>query len=73
MNFLTTTAEAVLGLPSTPDFVLGPVSTAARILHALLKARGRWWLITPLVRKVIAARRALRQAWDVVGLERSFP
>ena len=64
----TTIAEAVFGPPSTPDTVPGLVSVAARVLRALLKAHRRWWPTAPSVRKVIAARRAVRQAWDVVGL-----
>ena len=27
------------------------------------------WVNAPMVRKVVAARKAVRQAWDVVGLE----
>ena len=72
VSVLTTAAEAVFRPPSTLDIVPGLVSATARVLHALLKAQRRWWLTAPLVRKVIAARRALRQVWDVVGLERSL-
>ena len=52
--------------------VHGLVRAAARVVYALLKAHRRSWLTAPLVCKVIVARRALRQAWDVVGLERSL-
>ena len=55
-----------------PDTVPGLLFAAARVLHALLKAHRRWWLTAPLVRKVVAARKAVRQAWEVVGLERSL-
>ena len=55
-----------------PDTVPGVVSTTARVLHALLKAHRRWWLTAPLVRKVVAARKAIRQAWEVAWLERSL-
>ena len=48
------------------------MSAAARVLHALLKAHRRWWLTAHLVRKVVAARKAIRQVWEVVGLERSL-
>ena len=48
------------------------MSVAARVLHALLKAHRRWWLTAPLVWKVVAARKAVRQAWEVVGLEQSL-
>ena len=34
--------------------------------------RCSWWLNVPLTRKVVVARKAVRQAWDVVGLERSL-
>ena len=72
VNVLTTTAKALFGPPSTPDSVPGLVSVVAPVLHALLKAHRHWWLNAPLVRKVIAAWKAVRQAWDVVGLERSL-
>ena len=72
MSVLTTAAEAVFGPPSTPDTVPGLVSRAARVLHALLQAHRRLWLNAPLVRKVIATRRAISQAWEVVGLGRSL-
>ena len=72
VNVVTTTVEAVFGPLSTPDAVPSLVSVAARVLHALLKAHRRWWLTAPLVRKVIAARKKVRQAWGVVGLERSL-
>ena len=72
VSVLTTTAKAVFGPPSTPDIVPGLVSTSAQVLHALLKAHRRWWMNAPLVRKVIAARRAVRRVWEVVGLERSL-
>ena len=48
------------------------MSAAARVLHALLKAHRRWWQTAPMVRKVVAAQKAVRQAWDVVGPERSL-
>ena len=72
VDVMTTAVEAVFRPPSTPDTVLGLVSSAANVLHALVKAHPRWWLNAPLVRKVVAARKAVRQVWDVVGLERSF-
>ena len=68
----TTAAESVFGPPGTPDTIPGLVSVAVQALHALLKAHRRLWLTAPLVRKVVAAREAIRQAWDVVGLERSL-
>ena len=71
VSVLTTAAESVFGPPGTLDTVPGLVSAAARVLHALLKAHRRWWLTAPLVRKVVAARKAVRQVWEVVGLDRS--
>ena len=72
VNVLTTAAKSVFGPPNTPDTVPGLVLAAARVLHALLKAHRRWWLTAPLVRKVVAARKAVRQAWEVVGPEQSL-
>ena len=72
VSVLTKAAESVFGRPGTPDTIPGLVSVASRVLHALLKAHRRWWLTMPLVRKVVAARTAMRQAWEVVGLERSL-
>ena len=69
---LTAAPEAAFGPPKTPDTVPGLVSIAAKGLHALLKAHCRWWLNAPLIRKVVAARKTFRQAWEVVGLERSL-
>ena len=69
---LTAAAEAVFGPSNTPDTVPGLVSTAAKVLHVVLKAQRRWWLNAPLIRKVIADRKTIRQAWEVVGLERSL-
>ena len=60
------------GPPGTPDTALGLVSAVAWVLHALFKAHCRWWLTAPLVRKVVTARKAVKQAWEVVGLERSL-
>ena len=68
----TTAAEAIFGPPDTPDTTPGLVSSAARVLHTLVRAHPRWWLRALVVRKVVAARRAVRQAWDVVGLECSL-
>ena len=72
VTVLTMAAESVVWPPGAPDTVPRLVSAAARVLHALLKAHRRWWLTTPLVRKVVAARKAVRQAWQVVGMERSL-
>ena len=72
MNVVTKIAQAVFGPPSTPDTVPGQVSIAACVLHGLLKAYRRWWPTAPLVCNAIAARKAVRQAWDVVGLERGL-
>ena len=72
VGVITTAAEPVFGLPTTPDTMPRLVSSAAKMLHALVKAHPRRWLNAPLTRKVVAARKAVRKAWDVVGLERSF-
>ena len=72
VSVLTTAAESVSGPPGTLDTVPGLVSSAARVLHALLKAHRRWWLTAPPILKVVAARKAVKQAWEVVGLERSL-
>ena len=72
VSVLTTAAASVFGPLGALDTVLGLVSAAARVVHALLKAHRRWWRTAPLVRKVVAARKAVRQAWEVVGLERSL-
>ena len=64
--------EAVFGPPRTPDTVPGLVLSVARMLHDLVRAHPRWWLNAPVFRKVISARKVVRQAWDVVGLERSL-
>ena len=71
VGVMTTAAEAVFKPPSVPDIVPGLVSSAANVLHTLVKAHPRW-LNAPLVRKVVAACKAVQQAWDIVGLERSF-
>ena len=72
VNVLATPAETVFGRPGTPDTVFGLVYVAARVLYDLLKAHRCWWLTAPLVCKVVAARKEVRQAWEVVGLERSL-
>ena len=57
---MTTAAESGLWPPTTPDTVPWLVSSAAKFLHALVKAHPRWWLNAPLTRKVVAARKAIR-------------
>ena len=69
---MTTAAEGCFCPLSAPDTVPGLLSSAARVLHILVRARRRPWLNAPLVRKVVAACKALRHAWDVVGLECSL-
>ena len=59
VGVMTTTAEVVFGPPTTPDTVPGQVSSAAKILHTLVKAHPRWWLNAPLTHKVVAARKAV--------------
>ena len=71
VTLMNAAAEAVFGPLSTPDTMPGLVSSAASVLHTLVKTHPRWWLNAPLVHKVIAARKAVWQAWEVVGLERS--
>ena len=70
VSVMPTAAEAIFGPPATPDTMHGLVSSAAKVLHALVKAHPRWWLNAPLIRKVVATRETVWKAWDLGGLER---
>ena len=69
---MTTSREAFFIPSCTLDTFLGVVFSGARVLHDLVRAYPRWWLSTLVVRKVVAVRKAVRQACEVVVLERSF-
>ena len=72
VSVMTTAAKAVFGLPITPNTMPRLVSSAAKVLHALVKAHPHWWLNALLTYKVVAACKTVRRVWDVVGLERSL-
>ena len=61
VSVMTMAAEAVFGLPTVPDTVPGLVSSAAKVLHALVKAHPRWWLNAPLTRKVLVESKKVRR------------
>ena len=70
-HHFVTVMTAVSGPSSTPETVPG-LSFAASVSHALVKTHPPWWLNALAVRKVIVARQAVRQVWEVVGLEQSL-